>query len=66
MKRYAILFIAIVTVQVILAQPYPRQECHILNNEKQLTDASVVLYHLHSEYVFITIEQPKLIRNIRV
>ena len=52
MKRYAILFIAIVTVQVILAQPYPRQECHILNNEKQLTDASVVLYHLHSEYKF--------------
>lgn len=46
------LLMILLSSAVVVAQPWPRQEKYILDNNKKITDASVQLFHLHSDYDF--------------
>lgn len=46
------LLMILLSFAVAVAQPWPRQEKHIVDNNKKITDASVQLFHLHSDYDF--------------
>ncbi len=52
MQRISLLFAVLMLSAGLYAQPWPRQEKYILNNSKRITDASVSLFELHSDYDF--------------
>ena len=52
MKKIVLTSIATFAIIVSMAQPWPRQERFILDNNKQMTDMSVSLFNVHSDYDF--------------
>ncbi len=52
MKKYAAFFFFFFICCILCAQPWPRQEQLIVDNNKQITDANVSLFSLHSDYDF--------------
>lgn len=52
MKKTAFTVLGSAIVLAAAAQPYPREERFTLDNRKQMTDASVSLFNVHSEYDF--------------
>lgn len=53
LRKYSCFCMLILFFSISLhAQPWPRKAEHILDNNKRLTDASVSLFRLHSEYDF--------------
>lgn len=52
MKKTFLTLTAFAVVGSAAAQPYPRQERHIMDNNKRMTDANVSLFNVHSEYDF--------------
>ncbi len=52
MQRFSLLLLVLTAAVGLYAQPWPRKEKHIVDNNKRITDASVSLFELHSDYDF--------------